>query len=214
MDSKAAAIILAGGSGTRFGGLNKVYRDLDGQPVLRWSIDVLAGLVGHVVVVARPQDHSLLEPILEGHEISLASGGETRTGSERAGMDALRDRIGSGAVDVVAIHDGARPFLTAELVNELVVTARQVGGAVPGFVLLDGEGVADASAMYELAGFGRVTVQTPQVFRAAELLAAYDAAPVARASDTAQLMIQHSDVEIALVEGVAGNGKITFPDDL
>ena len=151
---------------------------------------------------------------MEGHEISLASGGETRTGSERAGMDALRYRIGSGAVDVVAIHDGARPFVTTDLVDALIGTARRIGGAVPGFRLVDGEGAADGSAMYELAGYGRVTVQTPQVFRAAELLAAYDAAPVAQASDTAQLMIQHSDVEIALVEGVAGNGKITFPDDL
>lgn len=215
MDSKAAAIILAGGSGTRFGrGLNKVYRDLDGRAVLRWSLDVLAPIVGTVVVVARPEDRDLLDPIIRDFEVIVADGGLSRTDSERSGLEALRNQIAAGLIDVVAIHDGARPFVTAELVEELILATRRVGGAIPGWQVEDGTSASDASAVYELDGYGRVTVQTPQAFRAAELLHAFDASPTAQAADTAQLVGAHGDLDIALVDGPRPNRKITFPDDL
>ncbi len=215
MDSKAAAIILAGGSGTRFGsGLNKVYRDLDGRAVLRWSLDVLAPQVGTVVVVARPEDRELLDPIIRDFDVVVADGGLSRTDSERSGLEALRCRIDSGVVDVVAIHDGARPFLTVDLVDELIAVARVVGGAIPGWVVSEVDAQPDASAVYELDGYGRVTVQTPQAFRAGDLLYAFDASPTAQAADTAQLVGSLGNLDIALVDGPRPNRKITFPDDL
>jgi 2-C-methyl-D-erythritol 4-phosphate cytidylyltransferase len=215
MDQRAAAIIVAGGSGTRFGGpVNKVYRDLDGTPVLRWSLKTLANLFGHVVVVSRPADAELLAPVVAGFDVSHAAGGPSRTESERSGLEALRTRIERGDVDVVAIHDGARPFVTEALVSELIQTARHVGGAVPGYPISTGSGVQDGSATYEMPGHGRVSVQTPQVFRAAELLQAFDQAPGFEAADTASLIRTHSDLDIALVLADATNRKITFPDDL
>lgn len=215
MDERAAAIILAGGSGTRFGGsVNKVFRDLDGRPVLRWSLDTLAPLVGHVVVVARPADQELLAPILAGHDVLVADGGTTRTGSERSGLEQLRALIAVGAIDVVAIHDGARPFVDGNVVLELIDTARRVGGAVPGWLVGDGTDVGDGSAAYELVGYGLVTVQTPQVFRATELIAAFDESPTADSPDTALIVRAHGRLEIALVRSDATNRKITFPGDL
>lgn len=215
MDSGAAAIILAGGSGTRFGGgLNKVYRDLDGRAVLRWSLDVLAPLVGTMVVVARPEDRDQLGPIISDLEVVIADGGPSRTDSERSGLDALRGRIASGVIDVVAIHDGARPFIDTELVEELIVGARSVGGAVPGWPVSEDDPPPDASAVYELEGYGLVTVQTPQAFRAVGLLAAFDASPTAQVADTAQLVGARGNLDIALVDGPRSNRKITFPNDL
>ncbi len=206
---------MAGGSGTRFGGpVNKVYRDLDGKPVLRWSLETLASLVGHVVVVSRPSDAELLAPVVAGLVVVHAEGGPSRTASERSGLEALRTRIERGDVDVVAIHDGARPFVREALVSELIQTARLVGGALPGFPTSEASGAQDGSATYELPGHGRVSVQTPQVFRAAELLKAFDDAPAFEAADTASLIREHSDLEIALVLADATNRKITFPDDL
>lgn len=215
MDQRAAVVILAGGSGTRFGGpVNKVYRSLDGRPVLQWSLDTFAPLVGHLVVVARPDDADLLGPIVAGYDVSLAEGGSTRTGSERAGLETLRSRIESGEVDLVAIHDGARPFVTAALTADLIDAARRVGGAVPGWATADRPEAADGSAGYELPGFGHVTVQTPQVFRARELLAAYDALPEYEAADTALIVQRHGRVTTVLVPSDPVNRKVTFPGDL
>jgi len=215
MDQRAAVIILAGGSGTRFGGpVNKVYRPFDGQPVLQWSLDTFAPLVGHLVVVARPDDADLLGPIVARFDVSLAEGGPTRTGSERAGLETLRSRIESGEVDLVAIHDGARPFVTASLTAELIETARRVGGAVPGRATADQPDSGDGSAGYELPGFGHVTVQTPQAFRARELLAAFDAAPGFEAADTVLVVVKHGRLDVALVASDPANRKITFPNDL
>ena len=215
MDQRAAAIIVAGGSGTRFGGpVNKVYRDLAGKPVLRWSLETLSPLFSTVVVVSRPADGDLLVPVVSGIAVRHAAGGPSRTESERSGLEALRSDIERGEVDVVAIHDGARPFLQAGLVSELIRTARLVGGAVPGYPIPDGSGLQDGSATYELPGHGLVCVQTPQVFRATGLLEAFDRAPGFAAADTAWLIRAHGDLDIALVAADATNRKITFPDDL
>lgn len=215
MDQRAAVIIVAGGSGTRFGGpVNKLYRELNGKPVLRWSLETLAALVGHIVVVSRPADVELLAPVVAGIDVLHAEGGPSRTESERSGLEALRTRIERGTVDVVAIHDGARPFVTEALVSELIQSARQVGGAVPGWPISDGSAVQDGSAAYQLPGHGRVAVQTPQVFQAAGLLEAFDRARGFEAADTASLIREHSDLEIALVLADATNRKITFPADL
>lgn len=214
MDKRAAAIILAGGSGTRFGGpVNKVFRDLDGRPVLAHSLETLRHVAGTIVVVRRPVDRELLAPLLEEGEL-VAEGGNTRTASERSGLEALRHRIASGDIDLVAIHDGARPFIGGRMVIELIDTARRVGGAVPGWLVGDDAEVGDGSAAYELDGYGLVTVQTPQAFRASGLLAAFDDSPTAEAADTAMIVRAHGQLDIALVRTDATNRKITFPGDL
>lgn len=214
-DPTAAAIILAGGSGTRFGGpLNKVYRLLDDEPVLRWSLRAFAEVVSTIVVVSRPVDAELVSSACEGFTFLAAAGGATRTQSERSGLEALRDQVESGSIDVIAIHDGARPFITPDHIRDLISAARETGGAVPGTVTAPGVTPSDGSAAYELPGHGTVTVQTPQVFQANLLFAAYDFAPEAEAPDTTQIVADYLPTAITLIPSDPQNRKITFPGDL
>ena len=134
----AAVVILAAGSGTRVGGdTNKVLLPLAGAPVVAWSVrDALSVAdVRRVVVVIRPDEEAAVAEALSPHlgdaEVLLVPGGETRHASEWAALRALAPDIESGAVDVVAIHDGARPLAGAALLATVVGAARDHGGAIP-----------------------------------------------------------------------------------
>ncbi|GAB4012570.1 IspD/TarI family cytidylyltransferase [Nocardioides ultimimeridianus] len=215
----AAVAVLAAGSGSRVGaGLNKILLPLRDRPILAWS--VLAALdaaeVGVVVVVhAAGEGQAVadaLTPFLGEHEVLLVEGGATRHGSEQAALDALAERIADGDIDVVAIHDGARPLATPALFDEVVRTAREHGGAVPTVAL---PGLAPRSGGTALPA-GLVGVQTPQAFRAAPLLEAYRAAARAgeEGTDTAATIEAYADVAIHAVPTGPGNLKITYAEDL
>ena len=210
---KTAAIVLAGGSGTRFGGpVNKVYVDLDGRPVLAHSLATLRQVFGTIVVVRRREDHDLVAPLLADGEL-VADGGATRTASERSGLEQLRSLIDAGAIDVVAIHDGARPFVTPGLCAELVRVARQDGGAIPGLAV-DQPADAPVDRIVERAGH-LFRVQTPQAFDAGVLLEEFDRAkPDESFADTAGLVERYTRSEATIVTGELTNVKLTFAEDL
>lgn len=209
----SAVVVLAAGSGTRVGAeVNKVLLALGDRPVLAWSVRDALGLpdVRRVVVVVRDGEQEVvaegLAPFLEDHEVRLVVGGETRHDSEWAALQALAPEIRDGTLDVVAIHDAARPLAGRALLISVLEQARTHGGAIPVVPL---SGVIGASG--ELAG-----VQTPQAFGASELLAAYEQA--ARdgftGTDTASCLETYGQVRIAAVAGSARNLKITFPEDV
>lgn len=220
MTSSAAALVLAGGSGTRLGADgNKVYLPLGGRPVIAWSLEALSGVagIGTVVLVVRAEDRDLAAALgLPGVEI--VPGGASRQDSELAGLRHLATRIEAGAIDTVLIHDGARPLVSPALVAEVLRVARETGGAVPGLPRDDlavacpgGTGVAGP------APAGMVAVQTPQGFRAAPLLAAYEQAAAAgfAGTDTASCMERFApDVAVRGVVGDERNFKITYLHDL
>lgn len=216
--SGAAAVILAAGSGTRVGGaVNKVLLPLGDAPVLAWSVrDALAiEEVRRVVVVVRPADRDAvaeaLSPHLGDREVLVVEGGETRHASEWAALRTLRADIEAGDVDVVAIHDGARPFAGAALWDAVLLAARRRGGAIP---------VVAAAGLLQRDGTpapeGLAGVQTPQAFRATTLLGAYSAADRDgfEGTDTAATMEHHADLAVAAVPGSSRNLKITFPEDV
>ena len=218
----AAAVVLAGGSGTRVGaGVNKVYLPLAGRPVIAWSMDVLAALpgVGPVVLVVREPDREAAVAAVAGLRapVEIVVGGANRQDSELAGLRQLAGRIADGRVHTVLIHDGARPLLRSALAARVLEVARAVGGAVPG---LPRDDLVAAGADGRLAGpapAGLVAVQTPQGFRAAPLLAAYEAA--ARqgfvGTDTAACVAAFApEVAVRRVVGDGRNFKITFAHDL
>ena len=210
-----AAVVLAGGSGSRMGAdRNKVLLELGGEPLLRHSVRTATTVadVQVVLVVVRPGD----EPDLSGDwpvPVETAPGGATRHDSEWSALQHLRPRIESGAVDVVAIHDGARPLATIALWDADVDAAREHGGALParpavGLVRHDGGELPDL-----------VTVQTPQAFRARPLLEAYAAAvrDGFTGTDTAACVAAYSvdpDLRLRAVAGEASNLKVTWADDL
>jgi 2-C-methyl-D-erythritol 4-phosphate cytidylyltransferase len=220
----AGAIVLAGGSGTRLGAeRNKVYLPLRGRPVLVWSIATFTDMpeVGAVVLVVRESDRPLADRMLAEHTaggVEVVIGGSTRQESELAGLRRLAARIDGGVIDAVLVHDAARPLAGRELASSVLAAARATGGAVPGLwrddlavAAPDGSGLAGPSPE------GLVAVQTPQAFRAAPLLAAYEEAAGCGfvGTDTASCMERFApDVPIRWVPGDERNIKITYAHDL
>jgi 2-C-methyl-D-erythritol 4-phosphate cytidylyltransferase len=217
----AAVVILAAGAGTRVGGeTNKVLLPLGDRPVLAWSVVDALSLddVHRVLVVVRPGEEDAVAAALAPHlgdaEVLLVPGGETRHGSEWAALRALAPDIDSGLLDTVAVHDGARPLAGAALLATVLTTARERGGAIPTVPLAS---VATAPAGVGAGGNGELHgVQTPQAFRAAELLAAYRRADAEGfdGTDTAACLERHADVDVVAVPGTPINLKITFPEDV
>ncbi|OLT11801.1 2-C-methyl-D-erythritol 4-phosphate cytidylyltransferase [Pseudonocardia sp. CNS-139] len=219
----AAAVVLAGGSGTRVGAdRNKVYLPVGGRPVLAWSLDTFAGMpgIGPVVLVVRDADRALAAELLRGDgggDAEIVTGGGTRQESELAALRHLAPRIADGTVDVVLLHDGARPLAGRALAAEVLRVARADGGAVPGLVRDDLAPAGPDATLAGAAPAGLVAVQTPQGFRAKPLLAAYEEAARAgfAGTDTASCMERFGPgVTVRRVPGHARNIKITYAHDL
>lgn len=221
--SVAAGVVLASGSGTRIGGdINKVYLPLAGRRVVTWSLSAVARVpdVGPVVLVIRAQDRALADEVLAddllaGVPIEIVTGGASRQESELMALRCLAARITAGHVDTVLIHDAARPLVTPTLGEAILRNAREVGGAIPGLprddlVTVHDDAVTDVSLGHV------VTVQTPQGYRAAPLLSAYEqaAADGFVGTDTAACMARYSGLPTRCIPGEDWNIKITFPYDV
>jgi 2-C-methyl-D-erythritol 4-phosphate cytidylyltransferase len=219
---RAAVVILAGGSGTRVGaGVNKVLLPLGPLPVLVHSLRTALHVasVHRLVVVVRPEDReavaAAVQPHLGEHDLWLVDGGAQRHDSEWQAIRALRADIEAGELDVVAIHDAARPLASAELFARTIAVAAEHGGAIPV--------VASAGLLPRRPGAPLrdvVAVQTPQAFRADALLAAYTAADADcfTGTDTASCLERYAaervDLRICAVPSNATNLKVTFPEDV
>jgi 2-C-methyl-D-erythritol 4-phosphate cytidylyltransferase len=213
-----AVVVVAAGAGARLGaGVNKVLLPLRDVAVVAHSVRTALSLadVRRVVVVHRPDERQAMSDALAPHlgdgEVLLVPGGAARHDSEWQAFRVLADEIDAGTVRVVAVHDAARPLAGGELFERTFAAAREHGGAIPvvpvdDVVSLDGSPVAG-----DLAG-----VQTPQAFRAPELLAAYRAADRDgfTGTDTASCLERYGDVRIAAVPSTPANLKITFAEDL
>lgn len=219
---RTAVLLLAAGEGRRVGaGTNKVLLPMLGAPVFTWSVRVALTLphVVRVVLVVRRGDRAAVDAGLQqlgsdhpGAEVWVVTGGETRHASEWNGLRVIADAVDDGAVDVVAVHDTARPLADQDLFDAVVRTAHRYGGALP---------VRPQRSLVPREGAGRpqnelLAVQTPQAFRAAPLLAAYRAAERDgfTGTDTAACVAAYTDVEIRGVPSPATNVKITYPHDV
>ena len=216
---RTGVVVVAAGAGTRVGApTNKVLLPLLDAPVLVWSLRTVAslGYVERLVVVVRPQDADVVAQIVarhlpEGQAVVLVEGGPQRHDSEWLGLCALRESVESGGLDVVVVHDAARPLAGAALFLETVRVAHAHGGAVP---VRSQRGLVTRDARRHLDGL--VGVQTPQAFRARPLLEAYARAHQDgfTATDTAGCVATYTDLEIHAVPAPATNLKITFPEDV
>jgi 2-C-methyl-D-erythritol 4-phosphate cytidylyltransferase len=147
--------------------------------------------------------------------VELVVGGATRHGSEERALRRLGPAIRAGELDLVLIHDAARPLCSPQLVTRLVGAATVGGGAVPGLVVDDLAAVDAEGTLAPLAG-RHVRIQTPQVFAAAPLLEAYEQAATAgfEGTDTAACLERFSSVTVTCVPGEEQNFKITYPQDV
>jgi 2-C-methyl-D-erythritol 4-phosphate cytidylyltransferase len=219
----AVGVVLAAGMGTRVGADgNKAYLPLAGRSMVSWSVDAVARTpeVDRTVLVFRRGEHAMAERMLDTElswaTVELVEGGDSRHGSELNVLRYLSADIESGNVDVVLIHDAARPLAGPQLMRTALATAREFGGAVP--ALPAGE-LVTAGADGGISPTGGATlmrVQTPQAFRALPLLAAYRAADREgfEGTDTSSCVQRFTDVEVHVFPGAATNLKVTFADDV
>lgn len=196
-------IVVAAGSGARFGD-DKMMVRVAGLPLVAHTVAALSGHADRCILVCRPDQMPALSDLAPG--VDLVPGGPTRTASEMAGLAAV-----GGPTRLIGIHDGARPLVDHALVELLFETAAKVGGAVP---IVDPGPLVRRSDLAIIEG--AVLAQTPQVFRGAGLVAAYEAAAAVGfvGADTAEVLRRFGTLEIGTVAGDPGNIKVTEPGDL
>ena len=217
----ATAIIVAAGEGRRVGGgISKVYLPIGGRAVLLRTLDQFfrAQRVSNVIVVIAKQDlarcRSLLGSDPQARERSwiLQTGGSSRQESVSRGLEKL-----SSDCDVVIIHDGARPFVSAELIDRVIEEARARKAVVVGVPVRDTIKVIseDRQVLSTPARDCLWEIQTPQAFERRLIVEAYQAAQrnTQGATDDGTL-VERLGKSVYLIDGERTNIKITLPEDL
>lgn len=206
-----AQILVAAGKGARIGGdVPKQYRILGGQTVIERTLaaTLAGGQVDHSVIVIADGD-TTAETLLAGPNVSFAIGGASRTASVKAGLRALR----SLAPDYVLIHDAARPFVDRALIARVIDGLSTTDAAVPVLPIADAIKRYDGRIGRDIDRAELRAVQTPQGFRFAKILAAFDALPDdAETSDDIAVALD-AGLSIADVTGDRHNIKLTYPED-
>jgi 2-C-methyl-D-erythritol 4-phosphate cytidylyltransferase / 2-C-methyl-D-erythritol 2,4-cyclodiphosphate synthase len=205
----AAAILVAAGSGSRFGTERpKQFLPLAGKPVIRHAAEALAP---HTALLQPVGDARAIEAALAGvpHRPPV-SGGATRQASVLAGLVALE----ATAPDVVLVHDAARPFIPPGTIPALFAALETAGGAIPAVPVADTlKRVANGVITGTISRDGLYRAQTPQAFRYRELLAAHRAGVAVAATDDASLL-EAVGGSIVVIAGSEDNVKLTYAEDL
>jgi 2-C-methyl-D-erythritol 4-phosphate cytidylyltransferase/2-C-methyl-D-erythritol 2,4-cyclodiphosphate synthase len=216
MPGGVAAIVVAAGRGVRAGGaVPKQYRDVRGAPVIRHALSLFTGhpQVTLVQPVIHRDDAAIFADAASGLDLRApAFGGATRQASVRAGLEALEKE----QPDIVLVHDAARPFTSPALISR-AIAAGAGGAAIPGLSLTDTVKEVDADGrVVATRDRNRLrTVQTPQAFRYADLLAAHRRALEAGRDDFTDdaALAEWAGMNVTVFEGEAGNMKLTTEDD-
>ncbi len=203
-----AALLVAAGSGQRFGGGQpKQFAALGGKPVLRWAAEALAA---HAVLLQPVGDPGALDDALTGLEhLPPVPGGMERQDSVRAGLEALAPH----APDIVLVHDAARPWIPPRTVDALVAALAGLHGAIPAVPVADTLKRARNGLIGEtVARDGLYRAQTPQAFRFRTLLDLHRRAGPGATDDAA--LLERAGLPVGLVPGHEDNIKLTYPEDL
>ena len=201
--------------------INKVYLPISNRDMLEFSIETMdrSPFVERIVLVVRDEDRPnaevLIAETMPSKLTHVVTGGSTRHESEEAGLAQLAGSIEVGGIDLIVIHDGARPFMTLDLLEAVIVAARESGGAIPGLEVEEPLFRRHDGAVELLEQTSLRRVQTPQAFRALPLLEAYRLAREAgfQGVDTAETIERFSDLSITVVPGDPHNIKVTFVED-
>ena len=212
---RTIAIIVAGGSGTRFGAqLPKQFLALGGKPILMLTIEAFGGGAFEVIVTLPADQMDLWRDLCERHAFAVphrvVAGGETRWHSVKNALDSIGDLAD---VDVIAVHDGVRPLASRTFVGRIVDAARRTGSAIPVVPLNDSVRQVVGDGSHALDRSSLRAVQTPQVFDARMLIDAYCQPFDPTFTDDASV-VERAGHAVTLVEGDPQNLKITRPMDL
>jgi 2-C-methyl-D-erythritol 4-phosphate cytidylyltransferase/2-C-methyl-D-erythritol 2,4-cyclodiphosphate synthase len=212
------AIVVAAGSSTRMGGRDKLAADIWGRPLLAWTLDALAGSGGvtGIVVVAAPARVAEIAGAawLPAAVTAVVAGGARRQDSVAAGVAALAEGPGDA---VVLVHDGARPAVSAALVNAVAKAVHAHGAAIPVLPVVETlKRVEGGRITGTLDRAGVQIAQTPQGVRRDVLAAAYASFPPEGPetwTDEAALL-EACRIPVQAIPGESANLKVTVPDDL
>ena len=209
------AVIVAAGTASRMGGIDKVMAELDGKPMIFRTVQTFqdCDAVSEIVIVTRPD---LIIPItnltknMEKVKIVVA-GGKSRQESVGLGLNALSDKV-----KLAAIHDGARPLVTWQVIDRAIRAANSYGAAAPAVPVKDTIKVVTGGIVKNTPDRATLqAVQTPQVFdidllRGALKKAEKDGSQVTDDCSAVELM----GFSVKIVEGDERNIKVTTPMDL
>jgi 2-C-methyl-D-erythritol 4-phosphate cytidylyltransferase len=215
---RVTAILAAAGHGARLG-MRKQLHELDGRPVAAWSLGTIAGcaLVTDVIIACEADEREAFAGLAReygGAKVrAVVAGGVRRQDSVYAALCAAPPDTA-----IVVVHDGARPFVTAEQVERVVASAGSNGAAILAVPVKDTVKQASESGAV-LRTVPRETLwtaQTPQAFAYGVLLRAHEAAERDGyvGTDCAMLVEAAGESDVHIVEGSYDNMKITTPDDL
>lgn len=208
-----SAVIPAAGSGTRMHlGYNKVYLDLNGRPLLARTIDVFEkdSDCKEIVVVTDPNDYEKNMANEHFDKVKVVAGGSSRQESISHGLKEIHE-------DIVMIHDGARPYISEELLNSLKKTMEHEKAACLAVPCKDTiKVVKDGHILQTIPRETLMAAQTPQVFYTNDILYCMDKAIGDHfiGTDDCSIVEKYLNIQIAIVEGSYENIKITTPEDI
>ncbi|MDP2916452.1 MAG: 2-C-methyl-D-erythritol 4-phosphate cytidylyltransferase [Dehalococcoidia bacterium] len=212
--SKVCAIIVAAGASRRMNGVDKVFAPLGGKPVLAWSVSAFQqcpSVDQIIIVVSRGNLEKARQLVIRNmwtKVTQVCAGGKRRQDSVTAGLAEIVD------CEWVIVHDGARPFVTAEMLEQGLKTAKETGAAVAAVPVTDTIKVAGEDMLVrETPSRNSLwAAQTPQVFRHDIITEAYRRA-TGDVTDDASL-VEQAGYRVKLYTGSYDNIKITTPGDL
>ncbi|MFS8370098.1 2-C-methyl-D-erythritol 2,4-cyclodiphosphate synthase [Acetobacter indonesiensis] len=214
---RVAAILLAAGTGSRYAATSgsetpKQYVLLAGLPVIRHAAEALMPHVTCLQPVGHPDS---LRDALDGLEtLPPVAGGETRQASVRAGLEALDALPDDQKPDLVLVHDGARPYVTATLVQNVIAALADHPGAIPAVPVADTLKREESGVIAGTVSRDHLyRAQTPQGFRFGLFRDLHRSASSLSATDDAKLL-EDAGFSVALVRGDEDNIKLTYEDDL
>lgn len=211
---KIAVVIVAAGTGSRFGSVTpKQYIPLNNKPLIRHSIETFltVGLT-NIIVVIHPDHHDDYHAAIQGlGNIPSVPGGKTRTESTLAGLKALQ----SIAPDYVLIHDAARPFVDSSLITRVIAELTTNSGCIPAIQATDTIKLVTSNKYIQqtLPRDNLWCAQTPQGFHYPIILECFTKATKFDFTDEAALF-ESFDIPVKIVPGSKENIKITFSGDL
>jgi 2-C-methyl-D-erythritol 4-phosphate cytidylyltransferase len=219
LPSWATAIVVAGGEGSRMGGIDKIFNLLRGKPIIVHTLEAFEAapsIDAVVLVVPVPKleiARALVASLKFSTPISVTSGGASRQRSVANGLALV------GKSKVIMVHDGARPCVTVDIIERGIVAAEATGAAVVGLPMTDTvkEVQTDGGIVSVLRTVDReslYTVQTPQVFLAPVLRDAHTQAGAAEDLTDDVGLAQKIGIRVVVYPGSSDNIKITTPGDL
>jgi 2-C-methyl-D-erythritol 4-phosphate cytidylyltransferase len=206
-----SAIIVAGGSGKRFG-QKKQFTNLAGESVLKITVKAFdIPYINRIVVVVPKEDIDEVQTCMKelGNKILVVSGGTTRHKSVMNGLNA------TGDCDIALIHDGVRPFVTASLIERVIDGTKEADGCIPVLPVMDTIKIVENGYVKKTVPRECLfSVQTPQAFKMERILNAHKRAMGRGYIPTDDsILIEETGGTVKIVDGERFNIKITLPED-